>query len=139
MPAPASDPDAKLDVDERAVELLTADGTQIAANWFVPGIHALPPTAVVVVACGAGIAARFYRRLASYLAGRGAAVLTFDYRGIGASRSGSLRGVQGGMDLWAVQDMAAALAHARGCFADLPMGAVAHSVGALLLGAAPGS
>ncbi|MEP7208050.1 MAG: alpha/beta hydrolase [Casimicrobiaceae bacterium] len=139
LPAPAPNPDAKLDIGERVVELVTADGTRLVANWFVPGTDALPAAAMVVVACGAGIPARFYHRLARYLAGRGAAVLTFDYRGIGASRSGSLRGAQGGMDLWAVQDIAAALAHGRGCFADLPIGAVAHSVGALLLGAAPGA
>ena len=60
----------------------------------------------IVIVCGAGIPARVYHRLACYLAERGAAVLTFDYRGIGASRGGSLRRMTSGMDDWAARDIA---------------------------------
>jgi predicted alpha/beta hydrolase len=78
-----------------------------------------------------------YIRLARYLAGRGAAVLTFDYRGIGESREGDLRGLTAGMDDWATLDFGAALAEARATYPQLPLAAVAHSVGTLYVGAAP--
>ena len=79
----------------------------------------------------------FYHRFARYLAARGAAVLSFDYRGIGASREGSLRNLKAGMDDWAVQDLGAALAEARTTYPRLPLSAVAHSIGTLYVGATP--
>jgi predicted alpha/beta hydrolase len=107
--------------------------------WFEP-THGQPrPSTAVLVACGAGIPARFYYGLARYLAGRGAAVLTFDYRGIGTSRVGSLRGMASGMDDWAFHDLGAAVALAGDTYPDLPLSVVAHSVGTLMIGAAHGA
>ena len=97
-------------VDERPAAFAADDGVSLVGSWFGP-TSALPSSAVVIV-CGAGIPARFYRRLARYLAERGAAVLTFDYRGIGASRTGSLRKMTSGMDDWAARDIGAAVATA---------------------------
>ena len=107
--------------------------------WFEPARGQPTPSTAVVIACGAGIPARFYYGLARYLAVRGAAVLTFDYRGIGTSRIGNLRGMAGGMDDWAFHDIAAALVVAGNTYPHLPLSAVAHSVGTLLMGAAPGA
>jgi predicted alpha/beta hydrolase len=126
-------------LDERPVEFLADDGVSLAGLWFVPGPEQRPPSTAIVVVCGAGIPARFYHRLARFVADRGAAVLTFDYRGIGGSRRGKLRNMHSGMDEWAALDIAAALRHAGASFPDLPMAAVAHSVGTLLVGAAPGA
>ena len=91
----------------------------------------------VVVATGAGIPARFYERIAKGLADRGLAVLTFDYRGIGRSRAGTLKSLYAGTETWARLDFGAALATARALYPDLPVGVVAHSFGAMLIGAAP--
>jgi predicted alpha/beta hydrolase len=126
-------------VGEVPVRLAADDGVPLAGTWFEPAATAAAPSTAIVVACGAGIPARFYRRLAQYLAARGAAVLTFDYRGVGASRAGSLRRMRGGMDDWALHDIAAALAEANDRYPALPLATVAHSVGALLVGAAPGA
>lgn len=125
-------------VDERRVEFTADDGVRLTGSWFEPA-RGQPASAAVVIVCGAGIPARFYTHLARYLAERGAAALTFDYRGIGASRVGSLRKVMSGMEDWAVRDIGAALAVAAAAHPGLPLAAVAHSVGALLLGAAPGA
>ena len=124
-------------VRERPIRFVAEDGVALSGTWFVlvESLHA--PTTAVVVTCGAGIPAKFYRRFAHYLAGRGAAVLTFDYRGIGESREGSLRHLKVGMDAWAVQDLGAALAEARTTYPQLPLSAVAHSVGTLYVGATP--
>src|SRR5438045_9680068 len=99
-------------VDERTARFSTADGTALSGTWFEPA----PPrsaSTVVVIVCGAGIPARFYHRFARYLSERGAAVLTFDYRGIGASRNDHLRLLKSGMEDWAVFDIPAAFAQAR--------------------------
>ncbi len=134
MPA-ASTP---FDVDERPVRFPAEDGVALAGCWLTPSGGAAPAT-VTVVACGAGIPARFYLGLARHLASRGAAVLAFDYRGIGASRDGSLRRLAAGMDDWAVRDLGAAFTTATAAYPDLPMSVVAHSVGTMLVGAADGA
>lgn len=125
--------------DERPIEFTASDGERLAGTWFEPALDRPTPSTAVVIVCGAGIPARVYYGLARYLAGRGAAVLTFDYRGIGASRAGSLRRMTSGMDDWALRDIGAALALARANYPDLPLCAVAHSVGTLMMGAAPGA
>ncbi|HET9046994.1 MAG TPA: alpha/beta fold hydrolase [Casimicrobiaceae bacterium] len=126
------------EIDERPVTLTTDDGVALSGQWSTPRGQAAPSMAVIV-ACGAGIPARFYSRLARHVAARGAAILTFDYRGIGASRRGSLRRLSSGMDDWAVRDLGAAIAEARRSHSNVPLGAIAHSVGAMLLGAATGA
>lgn len=120
---------------ERSTTFFAADGVQLGGTWFLPSESA-PVLATIVITCGGGIPARFYHRLARFLASRGAAVLTFDYRGIGASRQGSLRGMRAGVDTWGAADLDAAFMVARHTFPDAPLGAIAHSVGGLLLGAA---
>jgi predicted alpha/beta hydrolase len=124
-------------VRQQPVRFMTADRVALSGTWFALATPTKPPTTVIVVTCGAGIPARFYHRLARYLAERGAAVLTFDYRGIGGSREGPLRKLKAGMDDWAVQDLGAALAEARAAYPQLPLSAVAHSVGTLYVGATP--
>jgi predicted alpha/beta hydrolase len=132
----AADGDAS--VTSRSVSFAAADGVQLKGSWFLPTEGLAPSaTAVIVVTCGGGIPAYRYRHLARFLAARGAAVLTYDYRGIGESRRGSLRGFEAGIELWGAQDLAAAFSLARTSFPDLPLGVIAHSVGCLLIGAAP--
>jgi predicted alpha/beta hydrolase len=124
--------------DERPAILTADDGVTLSGRWHLPPGN-VAPRAAVVVACGAGIPARFYLRLARHVADRGAAVLTFDYRGIGASRSGPLRRLASGMDDWAVRDLSAAFAEARVAYPDVAPMAIAHSVGTMLIGAAAGA
>jgi predicted alpha/beta hydrolase len=117
------------------INFATPDGASLAGTWFRSDL--LAPRTVVVVAGGGGIPAAFYKHLARYAASQGAAVLTFDYRGIAASRQGSLRGLHVGIEDWATQDFGAALLVARSTYPELPVAVITHSIGALLVGAAP--
>jgi predicted alpha/beta hydrolase len=123
-------------VVQRAVMFNASDGVQLHGMWFLPSADLGPPRAAIVISCGGGVPARVYRGLAQHLATCNAAVLTFDYRGIGASRQGSLRGMSSGVETWGTSDLDAALTLARNTFPNAPLEAIAHSVGALLLGAA---
>ena len=73
-------------VRERPTTFFTGDGVPLGATWFLPPEEDAVVLAATVITGGGGIPARFYHRLARYLAAHGAAVLTFGYRGIGASR-----------------------------------------------------
>lgn len=123
------------DVTMQAAGFAARDGCPISGHWYVPADE--QPKSVAVVACGGGIPARTYQAMARYLASKGTAILTFDYRGIGDSRHGSLRGFEAGIDHWGVQDLGAALTFAREAYPDASLGVVAHSIGTLLVGAAP--
>jgi len=74
--------------------------------------------------------------MAQFLACKGMPVLTFDYRGIGASRRGSMKDIDAGVETWATLDLDAALVTARIGFPLAPLCVVAHSFGGLLIGAA---
>jgi predicted alpha/beta hydrolase len=126
-----------LNVREERVRFSTLDASVLSGTWFTPDFADRPLKTAVVVVCGAGVPARAYRKLARHLASQGAAVLTFDYRGIGESRKGSLRELRDGMEHWGAYDIEAALKEALTSKSGLVLAAVAHSVGTLLLGAAP--
>lgn len=114
-----------------AFALVCADGRAIAARWFEPARAA---RAVAVVSPAAGVPQGFYRAFANWLAARGYAVLTYDYRGIGESRSGPVRAERATMRDWAQLDMSAAIAAAEARrrvapATPLPLLLVGHSFG----------
>ncbi len=80
----------------------------------------------VIVAGATGVPQRFYRRFAEFLAAAGHEVVTFDYRGIGASRRGSLAGFQADFLTWAERDLEAVVS---GSLATRPTAVVGHSFG----------
>jgi predicted alpha/beta hydrolase len=81
----------------------------------------------VLVAGALGVPQRFYAAFCSWLAARGHRVMSFDPRGIGASRRGPLRGLQVDMLGWARLDFAAALRHLAG---EDGVQVIGHSLGA---------
>ncbi|MGY3239855.1 putative alpha/beta hydrolase [Bradyrhizobium sp. USDA 4448] len=79
---------------------------------------------------------KIYKGFASYLAHRGCAVLTYDYRGIGGSRQPamvgdfhpkSLVGFKASMSDWAALDVTAAVRRMRERYNPLPLAYVGHS------------
>ncbi len=119
--------------------LVAADGRHLAACWTEPPDG--QAHAVTVLSSAAGVPSGYYRGFAQWLAGRGHAVLRYDYRGIGGSRSGApLRQEPATMRDWAVLDMSAALAaaEARRGGRGLPLLLLGHSFGGNAIGFAHG-
>jgi predicted alpha/beta hydrolase len=86
-----------------------------------------------VLCGGGGIPARLYRRFAAWLASRGVPVLTYDNRGIGASRPARMRGFDAGVEAWSDHDCAAAIAWLRTRYPGGELIGIAHSIGGLVL------
>lgn len=109
--------------------LIAEDGRRLAASWFEPPQGTA--RAVALVSPATGVPRGFYAAFAQWLASRGYAVLTYDYRGIAGSREGALRRERATMRDWAVLDMSAALAaaEARRQGRGLPLLLVGHSFG----------
>ena len=84
--------------------IATADATALAARFFVPPGEA---RAAVLIVSAMGAPQGYYRPFAEWLAAQGYLVATFDYRGTGRSRPGSLRGYEADIIAWAERDCAA--------------------------------
>lgn len=116
------------------------DGYVLGATLFLP--RGAKQHAVLINSATA-VPRRIYRRFAGYLARRGSAVLTYDYRGIGDSRRRamigtnkpkSLSGFKATMVDWAALDMTAAVKWMRERYHNLPLASVGHSFGGQALG-----
>lgn len=121
-------------MSSETLPLFALDGRPLAATLHSPPG---PPRAVVVMLGALGVPRRFYAGFARWLAERGVAVLGFDYRGCGDSRSVPLRRDPAVLLDWARLDTSAAidLAHAR--WPGLPIWAIGHSFGGQAIGLSP--
>lgn len=117
------------------IKLQAADGHSLAATLFLPR-RARRKQAILINSATA-VPRKIYKGFASYLAGRGAAVLTYDYRGIGGSRPKSLKGFQATMSDWARLDATAAIDWMRTRYKEHPLNVVGHSFGGQAVGLAP--
>jgi predicted alpha/beta hydrolase len=122
-------------VVEESVSFPTNDGYSIHGTLFGSTATRQAPCAAVFN-CGAGIAAKYYRRFARYLAANGIPTLTYDYRGIGQSRVGNLRGFKASVADWSQHDCSAAINCLSKRFPNAALLGVSHSIGALILGGA---
>ena len=111
--------DLGLETRLQPAALRCSDGRLLAAQWFEPPA-AQGLRAVAVIGAATAVPASYYRHFAEWLARRGYAVLTFDYRGIAASREALRPGEDVRLRDWARVDMAAALhAAATDSFDDI--------------------
>lgn len=110
-----------------------ADGTPLAATLFEPAVTARSANRAVLIAGALGVAKRFYGPFAQWLSERGYRVMTFDLRGIGASRQAvhkqSLKGLDANMLTWARVDFSAAVRHLSELNQSEPITLVGHSLG----------
>ena len=120
--------------------LHAADGYALTALRYAS--HG-PERARLIVAGATGVPQGFYRRFAEYAASNGYTVLTLDYRGIGQSRPGTLRGFRmdyldwGRLDLAAAVEAAANEGQGAGPGAPVPLYMVGHSYGGHAFGLLP--
>jgi predicted alpha/beta hydrolase len=125
-----------LPVADREVRIPAEDGRMLAGTLFEPASPARPASPLTVVAAGAGIARRYYGRFATFLAGHGGPVVTFDYRDIGGSRIGSLKGSAVRMRDWCTLDVPGVLTWAAQEHPGRPIQWVGHSMGGFATGLA---
>jgi predicted alpha/beta hydrolase len=107
------------------IEIPTQGGRPLAATRYVPSVS---PRAHVIIHGATAVPQRFYREWATHLAERGIAVLTYDFRGIGRSRTVPIASERATMSDW-IDDAQTAhrwLANRR---LDAPLVAMGHSFG----------
>ncbi|MEZ4367098.1 MAG: alpha/beta fold hydrolase [Kofleriaceae bacterium] len=130
--------DGAADLPAPQPRVVTArDGVALAAALTSPPPGA-PRHGAVLVVGAMGVPQTYYAPLARYLAGEGFVVLTFDPRGMGASRQGSLRQLDVDVLGWADLDAGAALAALEAAAPDLPLTWLGHSLGGQVVPFTPG-
>lgn len=117
-------------VREQALPVTAPDGYPLGATLLEPEGRAPGPT--VVLNGATGVPHRFYLPFGRYLAGHGARVLAWDYRGVGASLHGPVRKVKARMEDWGTRDFEGVLRYLRGAFGVPRVHVVGHSVGGQL-------
>jgi len=105
------------------------DGQELHGRWFEP---IADRRGVVVIVPAMATTAAYYATFASWLRDRGFAVLTFDYRGYGASLSGPMSEVENDLVRWAL-DARDALDYAHARAAGSPVTWLGHSLGGQVL------
>jgi predicted alpha/beta hydrolase len=111
-------------------EIVTADGHMIIGRFFVPGEQ---PKGAVLIAPAMGTPQTYYAPCAAWLATQGFLAATFDYRGTGLSRRGSLRGFNADIIDWARLDCAAMVETLSARVSGRPLYWVGHSLGGQIL------
>lgn len=124
-------------VTDKAIRFRGLDGHDLGGILYEREGDA--PSSSVVFSTGGGTRAFHYRHFAMFLASMNIPTLLYDYRGIGLSRGGDLKSLDAGFEDWAEYDAGGAIACMRTRFPDVPLAGVAHSIGCLLLPAAPNS
>lgn len=116
----------------------TQDGFALAATSYG---DARTCSAGVVIVAAMGVEQHYYAAFAQHLAQAGYWALTFDYRGMGASRPAqfrhSLRGFDADVRTWAERDCAAVVEHMHLQLNDKPLLWIGHSLGGQIFGLLP--
>lgn len=113
--------------------VMATDGFPLKARLWAPE-DAEDAVRVALINAGAGITSAYYNKFAQYLAESGYPTVVYDYRGIGGSRHGSLRGFVASVDEWGSKDCAAILFWLACRYPSAKRLAVGHSIGGFLTG-----
>jgi predicted alpha/beta hydrolase len=111
-------------------DVTTEDGTPITARFY-PATE--PARGAVLIVPAMGVAQSYYGAFAVWLAREGFHVATFDYRGMGLSKRGSLRDVDADIITWAEQDTQAVLTVLAARSGRLPLTWIGHSLGGQII------
>ena len=111
--------------------VVTDDGVKLSAHTF-GDVHAARAAVLIVPAMG--VEQQYYAPFAHWLFEQGYFVVTFDYRGMGHSRHGSLRALKADVMTWAQNDTSTMVDWVGSTVGSKPLLWVGHSLGGQILG-----
>ena len=118
-------------MQESDIKIECEDGFELAGTLYIASDTI---KAAIMIAPATGIKRQFYASFSKHLASHGFAVLTFDNRGIGASKGASINASNASLINWGVLDMTAALEYLKNEFPNVDYHVVGHSAGGQLVG-----
>ncbi|WP_165216994.1 alpha/beta hydrolase family protein [Affinirhizobium pseudoryzae] len=118
------------------VRFRAADGYELG-GFLWHNAQEDPERPVLIVSAATSVRCRYYARFALYMFQHGFDVLTYDYRGIGESRPGQLKGFEADWVDWGEQDLEGALQYVAHILPGRPLRVIGHSIGGFAIGLAP--
>lgn len=115
------------------IAIACRDGYELAGHIWRPAASG-DRSGSVILNPATGVLARYYHHYARFLTERGFTVITYDYRGIGASRPSSLRSSGIRWRDWGEFDFEAVVSFARRRSRHDMLAVVGHSIGGFLPG-----
>lgn len=119
-------------MEAHPIQVPCRDGYRLGGHLWIPASDA--ERGMVIVNPATGVAAKYYHRYARFLAQQGFSVVTYDYRGIGASRPPRLRSLRMEWRHWGEMDFDAVVHWARTRAPHGLLAVVGHSIGGFLPG-----
>lgn len=117
-----------------AVQIAATDGYPLSATLCAPAGKA--PVAAVIINPATGVPKEYYAPFARFLAEHGYLAVAYDYRGMGASLTGTMKTFRGRMSEWGEKDFTGVIDAISAQFPGIPLLCVGHSVGGQLVGLA---
>ncbi len=125
----------KLVAVEPREEMLSVQGDPMVMQFFSPPQGEWERAVIIVPAMG--VSQRYYAPLATWLAEQGMLAATFDYRGMGKSRTRPLPELDVDVMSWAQHDTELALRRVRETAGTVPISWIGHSLGGQILPMVP--
>ena len=129
-----TEPSVSAEIEPTVLTIPALDGYPLEARLFTP---AKDSRALVILNSATGVQQRYYQAFAEATARLGFTVLTYDYRGIGGSRQGDLRGFEARMEDWARLDFGGVLRWSADQASRRFV--IGHSFGGQAIGFTPGA
>ena len=117
------------------IKLIKAkDGTAIHQTTFTPEKGS---NSVVLIGASGVVNQTYYRCFANYLAERNFTVITFDYRGVGASKTQPLKGYYATLSQWGKLDLDAIILNIKNQYPKQEIIFIGHQISGEIVGLAP--
>lgn len=110
--------------------LIKSNGASLQGILYRP---TSAPKAAIILHGATGVAQRFYRHFAKWLAEEGYACLTYDYRDFGASAKGHVKTSNATMSDWGLRDQEAAQEALERMIPNAPLWVIGHSFGGFMV------
>lgn len=115
----------------KEINLATSDQTVISLKIFEPQNS---NGKLLLINSATGVKQQIYFSFAKYLREKDFTVITYDYRGIGESKSAKMKGFEASMRIWGTQDFESVTNYILDKFPAYEKFCLGHSVGALIIG-----
>ncbi|WP_420604316.1 alpha/beta fold hydrolase [Flagellimonas sp.] len=91
----------------------------------------------LIINSATAVSQGLYKNYALFMAEKGFHVITYDYRGIAASRPSKLKGFQASFTEWGEKDVSSILDYVKRNYPDFSILVLGHSIGGTLIGMTP--
>ncbi len=118
-------------MSQETISIPARDGYALAASVYRPREDR---GRVIVLSSAMAVKRGFYDRLAAFFSSTGHTVITYDYRGIGGSRNGSLRGFEATVSDWGLLDQQGVIEWTTQRYSPDRLFLFGHSAGGQLAG-----